>query len=251
MRLVVLTVGVLFALLLGYSAIKMLSESQVYTPFKTNYYKADEKLFIVPWEQSYLLEKKADLVLWVDVYRNKQGELLAKPWKDIKLAKKDLTQEASPTRPLLSDLLKKYPQTRWVINCDDNTQDIQVTLNAVIGEAKMTDFIMIQSNYNTILESLKESQPMLLYGSSIADITRLKTFQSMGLVAASPFKGDVFFAPLSYLDRKTINEGLVSELRRRFKKVFLGPLMNSTEMAEAQKFNPDGLFVADPFLVPL
>lgn len=251
MRLLVLVFGVVFAIVVGFSTIKMMSDAQVYTPYKTNYFKENEKLVIVAWEQSYLLEKKADLILWVDVYRNTKGEILAKPWKDRNLLKKDLPQDANPARPLLLDLLKKFPQTRWVINCDDNTQDIQVTLNSVLNEAQVQERAMIQSNYNTILESLKESQPMLVYGSTIADMTRLKTFQSMYLMSAAPFKGDVLFSALTYLNRPTVTKEMVYEMRRRFKKVILGPLMNAQEVEAAKILEPDGLFVADPFLLQL
>lgn len=254
MRLLVLTFGLLLAILISFSAVRMWADGQVYTPFKTNYFRPEEannkeKIQIVPWEQNYLLEKKPELVLWVDIYRTTKGEILAKPWKDKNTLKKDLPQEANPSRPLLLDLLKQFPKARWVINCDDNTQDIQVTLNSVLAEAQMQDLILVQSNYNTILESLKETQPMLVYGSTIADITRLKTFQSMALISASPFKGDVFFAPLTYLDRPAVNEEIVTEMHRRFKKVIIGPLMNAQDLEQAQKLGADGFFLADPFLL--
>ncbi len=157
--------------------------------------------------------------------------------------------EASESRPLLKDLLIKFPKTRWIINCDDNVHDIQLGLSKVIEETQMGQNVMIQSNYNTILESTKELLPLAVYGSSIADITRLKTFQAMWLLPAAPFKGDVMMTPLQYLKRNTVNTEIVFEMKRRFKKVILGPLQTLEEVQAAQEMKPDGLFLADPFLL--
>lgn len=249
MRLLALITGTVFMAIMAFSAARIWADGQVYTPYKTEFFQKEGELIILPWEQNYLLEKKADLILWVDVYRSDKGEILAKPWLDYGKRKQDLPQEASESRPVLKDLLLKFPKTRWIINCDDNVHDIQLGLAKVIEEAQMGQNVLIQSNYNTIMESMKELLPLAVYGSSIADITRLKTFQAMWLLPAAPFKGDVMMTPLQYLKRDTVNSEIVFEMKRRFKKVILGPLRTAEEVRAAQEMKPDGLFLADPFLL--
>ncbi len=254
MRTLALIAGVMFMFMAAYSGTKIWSNGVVYTPYQTSYYQASsEGLIIVPWEQNYLLEKKADLILWADVYKTQKGELLVRPWVDYGQKKEtppsESSQNASDSRPLLKSLLEQFPNARWVINCDDNVQDIQLLLSKVIEETQSQNRIILQSNYNPIMESLKETQPLLLYGSSIADLTRLKTFDSMGLLEAAPFKGDVIVTPLTYLKRATLNAEIVREMKRRFKKVILGPLKTLDEIQKAKDLGADGLFVADPFLI--
>jgi hypothetical protein len=136
-----------------------------------------------------------------------------------------------------------------VINCNDNVDSIHLQLMKAIEDAKALDRVMIQSDYNTILISAKQLQPMVVFGSTVADLTRLKTFDSMFLLPAAPFKGDVFFTPLTYRNRSVINKDIVQEMKRRFKKVFIGPLNSHDELETAKQYEPDGLFVADPFLI--
>lgn len=249
MRILALVAGTLFMMMLAYSGARIWADGQIYTPFKTEFFQKDGDFYILPWEQAYLLEKKADLILWVDVYRNTQGEILVKPWADVGKRKQDLPQEPTEARPRLRDLFFKYPEARWVINCDDNTYDIQLGLSQIVQDTQSQARVLVQSNYNTILDSLKELQPMLLYGSSIADITRLKTFQAMWLLPAAPFKGDVLMTPLRYLNRETVNAEIVGEMKRRFKKVILGPIRTAEDLDVARSLKPDGIFLADPFLL--
>ncbi len=248
MRLLTLTIGTLLVFFIIFMAARMWGESQTFRPYDAPFLQFQGPVLIVGWEQNFLLEKKPDLILWADVYRAKDQNLLVKPWTDRNKAVKDLDQTANPARPLLKELLEKFPNTKFVVNCDDNVQDIQLQLVQVIREAKAVDRVLMQSNYNTILTSVKELEPTLIFGSTIADITRLKTFESMWLLPTASFTGDVFFAPLKYRDRDTVSRDIVLEMKRRFKKVFLGPLKNAEEVAKARSFEPDGLFVEDPLL---
>jgi hypothetical protein len=251
MRIISLTIGTLLMMFVLFMAVRMWGESQTFRPFDAPFLQLKETpAIVVGWEQNFLLEKNPNLILWADVYRSSEDEsLLVKPWADRNKTKQTLEQTPNPARPLLKDLLLKFPNTKFVINCDDNTHDIQQQLAQVIDETKSVDRILLQSNFNTILITVKEINPMIVFGSTIADITRLKTFESMWLLPAATFKGDVFFAPLKYHGRQTISHEMALELKRRFKKIFLGPLSTKAEVEEARSFEPDGLFVEDPFLV--
>ena len=249
MKLLTLIFGTLLIFFIIFMTIRMWGENQTYKPFDAAFFKGPSPTVIVGWEQSFLLEKNPGIVLWADVYRAQDENLLVKPWADRNQAKKDLDQKATPTRPLLKDLLLKFPTTRFVINCNDNVDNIHRHLIQVIEEAKATERVMIQSDYNTILISAKQLSPLIVFGSTVADLTRLKMFESMFLLPAAPFQGDVFFSPLQYRDRNAVSREIVLEMKKRFKKVFLGPLKNQEELTKAQEFEPDGFFVEDPFLI--
>lgn len=249
MKLISLILGTLLIAFILFMTVRMWGEGQTFKPFDAPFLKGDGPVVIVGWEQNFLLEKKPDLILWADVYRAKDENILVKPWADRNKGKKDLEQIATPARPLLKDLLVKFPNTRFVINCNDNVQDIHLQLVKVIEEAKAVDRVLVQSDYNTILISMKELNPMIVFGSTIADLTRLKTFDSMWLLPAAPFKTDVLFAPLKFHNRPTVNREISLEMKRRFKKVFLGPLATKEDVEQAKAFEADGFFVEDPFLI--
>lgn len=250
MKFLSLILGTLFVAFVLFMTVRLWGENQTYKPFDSDFFKGPTPAIVVGWEQNFLLEKHPDLILWADVYRSLEDEnILVKPWADRTKAKKDLEQKENPARPLLKDLLLKFPNTRFVINCNDNVNNIHLHLMKVIEEANALERVLIQSDYNTILISAKQLQPMVVFGSTVADLTRLKTFESMFLLPAAPFKTDVFFTPLKYRNRSAISKDIVLEMKKRFKKVFIGPLNSQEELEEAKQYEPDGLFVADPFLV--
>ncbi len=255
-----MSLGTLLIAFIAFMTIKMWAEKQTFTAFRAPFFEkfagsSDQTEpgispeIIVGWEQNFLLEKHPALILWADVYRAEDQSLLVKPWADRNKSKKLMEQIPNPARPLLKDLLLKFPKTRFVVNCNDNVQDIQIQLAKVIDESHASDRVLLSSDYNTILLSTKEINPMIIFGSTVADMTRLKTFASMSLLAAAPFKGDVFFAPLKYHGRPAATAELVQEMKRRLRKVILGPLSNPDEVKAAKELQPDGYFVEDPFLI--
>ncbi len=261
MRLLGLIIGVGLLSLVALTTVRFWGQGQSYKPFQTPYFAQEtsnsESEIIVPWEQAFLIEKHPRLILWADIYKGSDESLIVRPWierntpkvKRTGDAKTDQTLPASETRPLLRDLLLKYPNTRFVINCEINQENIHQQLNQAITEAKATERVLLQSEYNTILESTKELMPMMIYGSTQPDLTRIKTMAALWLLPAAPFKGDVLFVPLQIRKRETIDRDIALEMKRRFKKVFIGPLANAEDVAQAKALGADGLFVEDPFLI--
>lgn len=245
--------GTSFLFFLLFMSVRFWGESQSYQAFESDFWIPNDQkeIVVIPWEQGFFLEKNPHWVLWADVYRGDNNDILVKPWIERKLSNKTLEKVSSPARPLLSELMQKYPNARWVINCNDNQRGIHVQLAQIISEASANKRVILQSDYNSILVSTKKESAMLLYGSSPADLTRLKSFDSLGLVAAAPFNGDVYFGPLTYLNRPTINQNISRELKKRFKKVFLGPLESEKDILKAKEIGADGFFIADPLLWPL
>jgi len=250
MRILSIAAGTLLFLFMILMTIRLSGLNETYVPFDSTFLQGKTPYGIVGWEQNFLLEKNPELILWADVYRNKHDELLVKPWADRNQQKNDLDLSANPTRPLLKDLLQKFPKTRFIINCNVNINNIHVNLAQVIEEAKAEDHVMIASDYDTILISLKELKPRLVYGSSSSDITRIRSFQSLWVLPAAPLKADVYFVPLKYRGIDTVDADIVQEMHRRQKKVFLGPLSTKDEVQLALRLGADGLFVTDPFLLP-
>lgn len=243
MRLIAITLGTLLLLGIAMLSVRFWGYGQYYQPYDHEFFKTQKPLVIVPWEQSFYLEKKPEMALLANVYRNDLSEILVMPAIE---AFPDRTQKENPTRPLLLEFLKKFKNTRIVINILDNQKGIHEQIVKIIEDSGHDNKILIQSNYNVVMESIKKLKPVYVFGASLADIMRFKTFSSMGLVSAGPFKGDVYFAPLKAKNLDTLNDEIIKELERRHKPIYLGPLQSKAEVEQALRLGASGVLVDKP-----
>jgi hypothetical protein len=100
--------------------------------------------------------------------------------------------------------------------------------------------VLIQSDTEIVIKSIKEQKPLWLFGTSRSDVMKIVSFDSIGLGPASPFHGDVFISPLKIMNRAAFNEDVLTEIRRRKKLVILGPLLTEQEIVDARSLKPDG-----------
>lgn len=143
----------------------------------------------------------------------------------------------------LQTLVSKYPQLRFVLNITDNVDNVHKWVTDVLKGQSGEKRFLLQSNYNVIMTSIKDIEPFWLYGCSQADLMRFLTFDSMWILPATPFKGDVFISPFNLMGRNAINENVIAEARRRKKKIVLGPLLNKSEFDDASRLKADGIVI--------
>lgn len=246
MRLIAIIISVLTAVIMALASIHFWGVGQQYIPYENKFFQSPTPWVIAPWEQNFFLEQKKDLILWANVYATKDHVFLVAPTSERVLKNRDREQNPSPARPLLTDLLKKFPEARFILNITDNSEDIQIQVAQVLESEKSTERIMIQSDFNNVINSLKDLQPRMVYGSTPSDTMRLKSFQSVGILTAAPFKGDIYLAPLKLMQRSSINEGIAQELLRRFKKIIIGPLDKPEEAEQALSLGAQGLYTEKP-----
>ncbi|MFN7262199.1 MAG: hypothetical protein ACK5RO_10100 [Pseudobdellovibrionaceae bacterium] len=250
MRLLAIIIGSFVVFGMGLLTVRFWGLSQVYSPYQTPFFSEPEsELLIAPWEQAFFSEKFPKLILWVDVYRGDDKALIVRPWKDRALLLNDLEKSVSPARPLLTELLKTHAQQRFILNMIANEQGIHHQIKMILDETKAKDRVVISSEYPIVMESIKELEPTALFGSSSADIVRFKSFLSLGILPASPFKGDLLITQLTKNKIELINPEIAQEIKRRQKKLILGPLENHEDILKARALIADGLFVSDPLLL--
>ena len=146
-----------------------------------------------------------------------------------------------PTAIRLQDFLVLFPETKMILNILDNVDGVHTQLMAAVEGRLPEQRFLFQSSADIILKSLKDKKPMWLYGSSQSDLMKILTFESLGLEATSPFRGDVLIAPMQISGRAAFNENVLTEILRRKKTIFLGPLINNREVEQAASFRPNGL----------
>lgn len=203
------------------------------------------------------LQKKPDIAFWLDVttssdqklvvfsrdFSNKEMSLEAyRGPKSLAYSYQQL-QNMHPDIRELKDVVAKYGQSRFILNIADNVENVDKYVEESLKDLSPDKRILVQSNYNVIMNSIKDLEPFWLYGSSQADLMRLLTFESMWILPATPFKGDVLIAPFVLLGRPAFHESTLEEVRRRNKKVVLGPALDKKEFDDAVRLKADGIVV--------
>lgn len=142
--------------------------------------------------------------------------------------------------------LSKNPQQRALINIEDNATNVDRLYTELINKyPELENQILTTSRIGIVVTSIKKLKPRWIYGSTQDDWMRLLTFNSLFILPSTPFQKDVFISPLKYMKRSIINQEIVDEMRRRNKKIILGPLHNQQEIETAKSFNPDGLILSE------
>ncbi len=287
MRLIFISLGTLLIVGLMWGIAHFWGLSQVYVPFESPFFAADlnpksnqnpiqsqssnsasaattqsstsatpitpmtaapKKWVVIPWEQNYFLEKIPDAILWADVYRGEADLLLVKPWVERNKPNRQLEKKSTSTRPLLTDLLTQYSKARFVLNITDNVEQIHEQVANIIEQTKASGRVIITSPYPVVINSIKDLKPMELYTNSSVDFVKMNFFEALKLLPAMPFKYDIFFGPLMHRNTPIVTKDMVIEIRRRHKKVLIGPIGNAEGLAKAKEVDADGYFLADPIL---
>ncbi len=140
----------------------------------------------------------------------------------------------------LEEILKTYPEQRLILNLIDNAQNIHKITVELLRKYNFGKKIIIQSPVDIVLKSIKELEPLWLYGTSQPEVTRLLSLDSLGVLPAASIRSDVFIVPLKIMNRNVFTLGLNEELIRRKKKIMLGPLGSAEEVLQAEKYKVDG-----------
>lgn len=269
MRVILISLGTLIVMGILILMVRIWGMSQTFPEYPHEFFNAGPVTTIVKADSldkvRAILAKKSDAVIWVDVRISKDkvafslppsrdrefldmkkklqdenpqtpiligGKLSEYPWEQI--------NEFYKTTPALKEYYEQFPQTRFVLNVVDNVLDVHTAVISAVEGLNPDKRTMIQSEANVIMTAIKDLKPMWVYGTGTPDLVRMLSFDSLYVLPAIQFKGDVFIAPIQISKRPAFNGDVIAEMRRRHKKIFLGPLTSADDIKKAQDFNPDG-----------
>lgn len=161
-------------------------------------------------------------------------------WVDVQLKEQVLLTSESTS---LEELLKENKDRFFILNINENVENIHLKVADLISSLRMSKQVLIQSDYKNIIYSLRERVPTAAYGSSLADLTKLKVYQSLWILPAATMNGDALIVPLYKSKRRILDQELVDEIHRRGKKVIVAPLVDASEIDEIKKMGVDGWIV--------
>lgn len=150
-------------------------------------------------------------------------------------------QVVFPDLVKVEDFLTEFPNSRIIFNIIDSAQNVHENFIRLIKARPTKNIFLVQSDTDVILKSIKEREPMWVYGTSYPEINRFLSFESIGVASATQLRSDVYISPLRISNRPVFTAALHSELRRRKKKIILGPVSGPAEYLQAQQFDVDGI----------
>lgn len=212
---------------------------RTHTEFSNAFLEQKAPWVIVPWDQIGAMrplldadspEKKSlSIVIWSAVRKNEKKTLEA-----VGFSPEQKQEFAEWINQVKADFL--------VLEVTSNVENIDTDLNQLLPPA-WDGRVLIQSEYEPVLVQMHVRRPLFAMGTSAPDRMRLLTFDSIGLVASVNFAREVFVTPLESGNRVMVRPSIVEEIRRRRRKVILGPLKTEADVVQASEFGPDGYFI--------
>ena len=248
MRLILLTLGTFAILGILILTIRLWGLGRTSERFDHPWQQLKTPWIVVPLS----LESKApsDAILWIDVLRSKEQNLYSLN-EELDLSRLTWTdEELAKHATELKVILEKYKNRNLVLNIRSNVENIDLQISDLIGKTG-EGRVLIQSDYDLVLQSIKKLQPLWLYGATTADKVRFRTFESIWVETATPFKGDVYIGPFQQKHVPLLTETIFQEIKRRGKKVIIGPLQSKEEIDLALRLGADGVFIDQAGLLRL
>jgi hypothetical protein len=226
MRFLGLILGLFLASALVYGIIFFWGQGRAYPAFTNQFLQQKTPWVLVPEN----LKPLAGEIPWVEVFQDTDGLL-----------------KISDTQQLFSDWLSKEKPKFLALDVINSKEQIHEQISSLLPEG-YEEHVLVQSQNDVVLASLKNLRPRWAYGASIADQVRWKSFDSLGLIGAVTHSRDVYVTPLIGRTGENLNTSIVNELRRRNLFLIIGPLSTAEEVQAAKKFAPDGYLLLNPDL---
>jgi hypothetical protein len=120
-----------------------------------------------------------------------------------------------------SDLLQKTTSDRLLIRLNINKTDIHTQFLTVFESLKARKDVGFISRYPIVVSSIKEQVPGWSYGASEVEQSKLKIFESLGLVHLPDLKSDFWVTSLKDNKNRFLTPEIAQEMKRRGRAIIL------------------------------
>lgn len=242
MRLVFATFVAIMVSLCIFATVKMWGQSQIFIDYKHPFIEGvDTPIHFFKPGDGWTVEelaKSGNLNYYFD-FAVTQDEITVVLRKPIDRVRTKLYADISADVYSAAQIKNFVTGKKMIFNFTENPiagPELIIEFIEAIGFSKTRDFLII-SPLEIPLKFLKEKMPAYLYGSSQPEILKMKAMESLWLVEASVFRADVVIYPLEFYHRDFFTETLIAELKRRYKKIIIGPMTTDEFAANADRID--------------
>jgi glycerophosphoryl diester phosphodiesterase len=151
--------------------------------------------------------------------------------------------------PTVEDMLERYKDSVLLIEIQDNYPFAGEHLVDLVTQRNMQDKIIFMSPNPKMMSELRRFRPEWLTVSSPDELERLVLLSSLGVQGIANMYGDFVMSQAQVGSVRLLPEFVITELHRRFKKVFLWNVNNKPQLETARKMNVDGIATEAPKLL--
>jgi hypothetical protein len=245
MRILIVTIGTLFVFSISLLTIKFWGQGQVYIDYKHPMYDVQSLPleFYKPSFEQLDAALRSDKNLFLDLAITFDQKLVIpkRKWvsteKPLRLFNYDNVKNDVI---VLADFKDQLATKKIIFNLSENAQAIHETFiytMKLLGFEKGKNFI-VTSQYEAPVKALKEAAPALLFGSTEPEILKILAMQSMYILEAVSIRADIIIHSLKIKNHDFFNDEIVAELKKRHKRIIVGPVATSEEIAQARKLQP-------------
>ena len=269
MQVIRVTAAVLILFLCTWIMLRFYGISQVYQTYDHPLMKK-EKPWILAWggeledgpshsrEALQSAAKQDGVILAINLQINAEKHFFAIP-QDFKIKNEivninnlsdsetlslDLGDGKSPLS--LEQFFDEFGNSPLLIWVRDNNENIDLRLEPIFKKYKSHAQLIVHSEFDNVVNSIKKLIPDLLYGTGVGQRVRLLMLVSIGLESIATVDGDLLIAPLHEGKISAISVELKEEIIRRQKIFILGPLNDISANNQALSFGATGYLTSYP-----
>jgi len=269
MQVIRVTAAVLILFLCTWIMLRFYGISQVYQTYDHPLMKK-EKPWILAWggeledgpshsrEALQSAAKQDGVILAINLQINAEKHFFAIP-QDFKIKNEivninnlsdsetlslDLGDGKSPLS--LEQFFDEFGNSPLLIWVRDNNENIDLRLEPIFKKYKSHAQLIVHSEFDNVVNSIKKLIPDLLYGTGVGQRVRLLMLVSIGLESIATVDGDLLIAPLHEGKISAISVELKEEIIRRQKIFIIGSLNDVSANNQALSFGATGYLTSYP-----
>lgn len=163
-------------------------------------------------------------------------------FSDAEAQRLDLGDGRSPLR--FEQVLENFGHLPLFIWVRDNVENIDLRLEPILKKHQAS--LLVHSEYDNVVKSIKKLIPNLLYGTGVGQRIRFLMLSSIGLEPVAAIDGDLLITPLREKSVRTASIEMKNEILRRQKIFILGPLNDIDANHQAVSFGATGYLTSYP-----
>ena len=250
MRILIITLGTVVVCLIIFLILKIWGGSQTFISYPHAFYNQQNET-VIQFEKPKFSEiseilKNSKKNIYLDIATTKDGVIVIHEVNKYQTSsfRNQYFKDIKDVVLNLSDFKNSLKNRKIIFNLTENAIAGDKTLIEEFQKMDLDDKseILISAPYEVMSKSLKELAPTYIFAASKPEILRLKAMESFYLIETASLRADVIVHPLYYYKKLFFTETFVQEIKRRNKKIIIGPIPKS-EYEDALKLNPFAIIV--------